>query len=79
MPKSDDNLLLIVTPADMKTIKECGARHFERAFPKNLSADQIQAYLICQGFLDFLKRQNIEVPVKIEWVSKKNIKGNSDF
>ena len=70
MPELDVNSLLIVTKDDMKTIKDCAVRHFERAFPLGMDADQIQCLLICQGFLDFLRRHNIEPPVKIEWVQK---------
>jgi hypothetical protein len=68
---------LCVTPKQLQDIKERSAAYWEKAVPKGLSLEELQIFLICQGFLDFLKSKGVELSVKVVF-KKDNRDGNQN-
>lgn len=68
MDLSNDNAeYLVLTKKDLQLIKQFSAWHWEKV-PKGLGRDNdLQAYLIINGFLDFLGSKGIKLPVKTDW------------
>jgi hypothetical protein len=57
---------------DIRKIKELSQKYFFENFPGKFDQKEIQVLLICQGFLDFLSYEKIDLPfnIKLEWKQK---------
>jgi len=54
-----------VHPKHLKSIREMSIKYWEGPVPKGLSLEDLQIFLVCQGFLDFLKGNSIVLNKKV--------------
>ena len=59
-----------ISVADVKNIKNFASSRFNDPLPRGLDAGDIQALLICQGFLSVLGSKGYQLPVKVVFKPK---------
>ena len=75
----DSKPTLTITTNDIARIKDAAHYHFSKALPPGLDAKELQTLLICQGFIDFLGRQGIKLPVEIDYEWRKHVRSKKEL